>query len=304
MRSKLGLTLALAAILSLFGWAAAMAAASDPAAHYPLDANGTESTGNYAAGVLGGPIVPTATADRNGVDAGALLFGAGVPAGTNNGGHVDLGTALNFPTWPQYTVSVWFRHDGGGGINTQKILDKTWYFQDWYLGVVPYNGRPIWNTYSGGGGGIYPDIFVMDGAWHQLTVTRSGADGEMWIDGELLGTADNIKTPTNSRRLMIGYSDAGDGNQRYYFNGAIDDLRIYDVVLTPDQLATELIDAVFTEDSVAASAAAKTASIASAPNDKARAGKLGAFNRFLRAQTGKTISAADAALLSNLAANL
>ena len=47
--------------------------------------------------------------------------------------YVDLGTAVDVPSWPNYAVSLWFRHDGGGSTAKgpgQKIIDKTVLFHD------------------------------------------------------------------------------------------------------------------------------------------------------------------------------
>lgn len=60
--------------------------------------------------------------------------------------YVDLGTALDVPSWPNYAVSLWFQHDGGGtvaGGPGQKIIDKTVLFHDFWIVVhTHFDGPP------------------------------------------------------------------------------------------------------------------------------------------------------------------
>ena len=77
----------------------------------------------------------------------------------------------------------------------------------------------------------------------------------------------------------------------------------FTVEVTASSLET-LIDRLVGDQSIAGALVAKVDAVVSAPNANAKAGKVAAFDNQVDAQTGKTISADDAALLEQLVAAL
>lgn len=77
---------------------------------------------------------------------------------------------------------------------------------------------------------------VNDGSWHHVVATRSGTTGiyQLYVDGVLQATASG-STPTRSApvTLDIGKIHSGGG----YFSGSIDDVRIYNDVISPATIA-------------------------------------------------------------------
>ncbi len=56
---------------------------------------------------------------------------------------IDVGHGVNFPTWSQFSISVWFLNDGAG-VNAgygQKLIDKTSMYHDSYIRIIP-DGEP------------------------------------------------------------------------------------------------------------------------------------------------------------------
>jgi hypothetical protein len=87
--------------------------------------------------------------------------------------------------------------------------------------------------YYGGGGFIYSNKAVNDGNWHLLTVTQSGTAATIYIDGVLDNTG-TFTPSTPSGAFYIG-SDSGLPN---YFQGQLDDVRVYNYPLTSQQVKT------------------------------------------------------------------
>ncbi len=160
--------------------------------------------------------------------------------------YVNLGSAVDVPSWNDYAISLWFRHDGGGtGANGygQKIIDKTVFFHDFYLTVYTVTGTPETGnlkffTYEGGGDRMIDTAHdYRDKTWHQVVINKAGSSGEMWVDGELLATSTTVKTVSSDGPLVLGYSLSSDSFQRQYFSGRIDDVGIYDRPLMASEIA-------------------------------------------------------------------
>jgi hypothetical protein len=77
---------------------------------------------------------------------------------------------------------------------------------------------------------------VLDGQWHHCAATFDGQDMRVYLDGKQIGTLKRpgkVITDPNSSGF-IGSSSGGSE----HFQGALDDLRIYKVALTPAEIAT------------------------------------------------------------------
>jgi hypothetical protein len=68
--------------------------------------------------------------------------------------------------------------------------------------------------------------------WHHVVATKTGAATKLYIDGaDVTGTVTNQTLVDTTSALLIGGSGTG------FFNGSIDELAVYDTVLTPAQVA-------------------------------------------------------------------
>lgn len=190
-------------------------------AYYPLNGNASDESGN---GYHGSVIGATPTTDRFGNRNGALYFN-----GTNS--YINLGTRIDIPSWSEYSISLWFLNDGGGAVDGygQKILDKTILFHDFYLTLSPSSNQNLrFMSYENGPNDIVDNSKnYKDGLWHHVVIKKYGNHGELWVDGVLKGTSQDVKTVYSSGNLIIGYSLSPDKLQRRYFSGKIGDLRIY-----------------------------------------------------------------------------
>jgi hypothetical protein len=201
-------------------------------ADYPFNGNANDESGHgYNGTVIGA--VPCE--DRNGDANRAYCFD-----GADD--YINIGQQPNFPSWDTYAVSVWFLNDGGGDQGRgygQKIIDKTTWYTDFYLSVSgDGNGYLVWQTYENYSGGsiVEQSKNYTDGKWHHVVINKNGSSGELWIDGQLVGTSEIMKTVNNSQPLLFGYSVSGDFYQRKYWSGKLDDIRLYDRMLSEEEI--------------------------------------------------------------------
>jgi lipoprotein-anchoring transpeptidase ErfK/SrfK len=75
---------------------------------------------------------------------------------------------------------------------------------------------------------------INDGKWHFITGSYDGNRLSLYLDGNLVGFQNYVNNYTKSN-LHINIARMEDGN-RFYFNGLIDEIRIYDIALTNDQI--------------------------------------------------------------------
>ncbi len=94
--------------------------------------------------------------------------------------------------------------------------------------------------YVGESGGLYSSAPVDDGNWHNVAITRNATTGvvQLYVDGVLNGTTTLETGLKTSAFQLIGalQTDANDGvtpTGANYFNGQLDEVRIYNLVVDP-----------------------------------------------------------------------
>ena len=175
-------------------------------------------------------------------------FNGGAMDFDDNGDSINVGTGLDFPTWSQYSVSIWFRHDGGGDMGPQyghKMLDKTEWYHDWHLHLSPPDqegggstggiGLAIYEAGVGGGLGD-SSMNYADNAWHHVVVVRDGGHGEFWVDGVLRDQTEGMFSVYSTSPLCVGNSYSGDYYQRKAWHGSLDEVRVFDRAISADEI--------------------------------------------------------------------
>lgn len=186
---------------------------------------------------------------------------------TDSSGNNRNGTTINSPSWTagkianalnfngtnqyvslpngvvsslsDFTIATCVYWNGGG--NWQRIFDfgsgtSTYMFLSPKNGA---NGRLRFAITTGSGEKIIDSNAVLpSGGWHHVAVTLSGTTGTLYVDGQQVGQNSNITLhPSNlgaTTQNRIGRSQFNDP----YFNGRIDDLRIYSSALSASGIAT------------------------------------------------------------------
>jgi hypothetical protein len=170
--------------------------------------------------------------------------------GTGTERHVDAGsdTSLDDIHDDAFSVEAWIKADSygaddGGYIVSKAESDGGWRFNLGSASVNGLVGRVDCNT-TDARSTSGTDEFTADGKWHHVAMTYYDAGDRyvyLYIDGREVESydirfqgVDPVETDV-SDNLIIGNNDNDDSD--YVFNGNIDDIRIYDYVRTPAQIA-------------------------------------------------------------------
>lgn len=187
-------------------------------AYYPFDGNASDMSGNGHHGIVYGANFGE---DRYGNLANSMTFD-----GIDD--YIDLGDNPKLDVGSSdFTLATWIRKNSATGI--RDILAKRngnphhgWVFQIW--GTVR-----LWSEY-GSFDTRHPSGLVR--SWIHLTVVRNMIDetAELFINGSFANKGSYPgQDLSNSNRLSVGRLSDEDG---HYFDGSIDDIRIYNRALS------------------------------------------------------------------------
>lgn len=147
----------------------------------------------------------------------------------------------------QITCSAWaYRSNWSIISGNTRILSKT-EIGGWHLSlddVGAGNGYFAFFVMKSGTGYLYAKSLYtgLSTGWHHFTGTFDGRYARLYIDGVLKDTFDSTTTNiigySNNNSLIIG-AEAGpsSGSVGNYFNGKIDDVRIYNRALTATEVS-------------------------------------------------------------------
>ncbi|MBK9130640.1 MAG: LamG domain-containing protein [Gammaproteobacteria bacterium] len=188
----------------------------DPIAHWTFDEQSgvvaEDTSGNGNTGTLIGD--PAREAGRLG---GALSFDG-----------VDdyvATTLIPFdPSIRDFTVALWFRVDARG--SDEHLISqgdgsgtgRGWLGNDVSRGIYSFLGRVRTDTQ------FIPEL----GQWHHAALTKSGTTVQIYVDGQLKATNPDVKVEPADGTLFLGSNKTATLG---HFNGALDDVRVYDEVL-------------------------------------------------------------------------
>jgi hypothetical protein len=200
-------------------------------AYYPFNGNAHDETGNGNNGSVSGAIL---VRDRFGNENSAYGF---------NGTNSYIQVARLVTSGQPFTWSVWFRpgfsqtnlacsimNQGQPPIrispefriNPAGAPGTIWFYSyDTTAHLMYSSRRSQWDTNS----------------WYQVIVTSdAGGNRYLFVNGQLEATATNVPFGQQNTNLYIG-ANIGQVPGEGYFLGAIDDIRIYNRALTPQDVS-------------------------------------------------------------------
>jgi len=135
-----------------------------------------------------------------------------------------------------FTFAAWVKWDGGAA--WQRIMDFG-NGMNGFMFLTPSQGTGMQFTIhqNNTDQNIVTGSAMPQGKWVHVTVTLAGDTGKLYLNGQLAGT--NDKMTFNPKNLMT--REAYLGKSRFaadaYFKGSLDDVRIYNEALSPDEIA-------------------------------------------------------------------
>jgi phosphodiesterase/alkaline phosphatase D-like protein len=208
-------------------------------AYYTFNGNTNDESGN---GNNGTNIGSTLTTDRFGASSKAYSFN-----GTTNYITVANNSIFNFGTG-DFTISAFIKTNIIPVTAWSAILSKhntaTSHDTEYFLMIEGSTGKPYFglSTNTGVFERIYGPENICDNKFHLITGVKSNGQIKLYIDGQLVANASSLINPDNSNPINIGRSSYSNGYG--YFNGIIDDVRIYNRALDPSE-----VDAIYHENS-------------------------------------------------------
>ncbi|MFC1716235.1 PKD domain-containing protein [Candidatus Poribacteria bacterium] len=202
-------------------------------AHFPFDGDTLDATGNSHDGVLIGSDI--SFSDQGVLDACLSI----------SSGHVQIGDrhddgVMTYDANQDFTWALWFKPSGQNNDNEHLLSRRRYRNDDDQVNMsISYHsdGRVGMNFSADRTPGIYgsSDTRCDDGDWHHVMVVRDASVGKvrMYIDGVLEDEQDdNGWDFSAASSFRIGQEGEAHGGNRQY-HGSIDDVRIYNIALTP-----------------------------------------------------------------------
>ena len=196
-------------------------------AYYAMENNTEDSSGNNNHGIAVGSPVYVAGPAGKGM---AIQFSGAI------GQYVDLGTFNPSEVTDLLSVSLWAKWNGLSGLyqgliakrNTWNAAQMMWQIEaNQATGALTFSRQ---NSYPGSGNPVLPI-----GEWAHLAVTFDGAIARFYVNSQRTGQGTFSFGSNKDATMHIGCCDANGGNP---FNGALDEVRLYDIVLSDAEIST------------------------------------------------------------------
>ncbi len=222
---------------------AAADSAPDGVDHGGILLNGLEFGTNSVAGILDNSLMFDGTDDRVRLEGGGAV-------------QTDT-TALALTNW---TLATWFQKSGdgsgnqdhgGGGLQGMALIAKGTGESDnagndtnYLMGLHKSNGSwYVGGDYEAAASGanhlVYGTTAIEDDTWYHATLTYDGNDLNVYLYGVLENTLETTDLPATVTGQVAGLGAGinSGGGIRGAFEGLLDDARIYDSVLTSQEIA-------------------------------------------------------------------
>jgi hypothetical protein len=214
-------------------------------AWYPLNTSGFDFSGTGAGTASVHNI--SSTIDRFGNPDAAFYFDGATSYLKIKHNHV-----LNLDS-ADFTITVWMKMDSYGGPNGSALISKRGPgpANGWFFSV---NNTPVNNSFAKPGLLNFApgstDLFGIDttalalNRWYMVTTMYNSTKKQcsLYINGVLNSVTNNIVAPSSSSiaDMYIGRDNISNASESYYFKGSMDDIKIYNRMLTVSELKKAL----------------------------------------------------------------
>lgn len=150
--------------------------------------------------------------------------------------YIDVEDYLDLNT-TEFTISAWIKRDAGS-VNASIVSKRNAANTEGYDFRINASGELEFNL-NGGASEIISSVPIPENEWHQVAIIYDNGTGTLYIDGvpDTTTIATSLAAPApTSQKFLIAAADGFDPNTTDYFAGNIDEVRVWDVALTPVQL--------------------------------------------------------------------
>jgi len=202
-------------------------------AHFPLDSDGNSSDGQFTASTVTDVSFGSAGANAN----------TGTSATFNGSSSIiqhDWSAGLN--PGESFTLALWARSDGGAGAWHSPVTSRNDKNPD-SQGYLIYDNQPsgAWTFWSGNGtvDGNWQALdgpAVNVGDWDHLAITYDDVAEvkKLYVNGELAVESNDAVAENDTKPLNIGAG--GDIGTAYFFKGDIDDIGLWNMALSQEEI--------------------------------------------------------------------
>ncbi|HUU18755.1 MAG TPA: LamG domain-containing protein [Sedimentisphaerales bacterium] len=153
-----------------------------------------------------------------------------------SGDYVDCGNAASLDIYgadAQVTIALWVNTPNVSQVHGSLVTKGEW--GEGYSLLIKGEPRKLWAADSDTTLSADP---LTNNEWYHVAVTTDGATGEVkfYINGQLSGVRKKNTTGIEQTDIPISIAREQYGAGRWYFNGTIDDVRIYNRILTQERI--------------------------------------------------------------------
>ncbi|AXT19725.1 choice-of-anchor D domain-containing protein [Flavobacteriaceae bacterium AU392] len=149
--------------------------------------------------------------------------------------YIDMEDNLDLNT-SEYTISAWIKR-ASGSLNSSILSKRDAANTVGYDFKIDNTGHLEFSI-NGGAQNIVSNIVIPEDEWHQVAVIYSGGNATLYIDGvpDLTGSVAMGAPVATNQSFLIAAADGFDPNTTAYYEGNVDEVRVWDVALSVDQL--------------------------------------------------------------------
>ena len=157
--------------------------------------------------------------------------------GSNN--YLEVGTLNDFAGTNNFTISTWAKSNSGSAGN-RHIIVSDGSIPIYALRVVQTTNYANFLARDTGNNliNIQGSTDISDDKWHHLVGVRNGTTLRLYVDGVQVNTGNDASFDdlTTGRVVAIGGDENFGGASRNFWNGSIDEVRIYNTSLTATEI--------------------------------------------------------------------
>ncbi|MCB0448160.1 MAG: choice-of-anchor D domain-containing protein, partial [Gelidibacter sp.] len=146
--------------------------------------------------------------------------------------YIDMENKLNLNS-AAFTISAWIKRDTGS-TNASIVSKRDAAFTEGYDFKINATGKLEMTWKNGGTRTITSNTTIPENIWHHVAIIYGGGSANLYIDGVLDRTA-ALAAPANTNQSFY-IAAAGKNTPTQFFKGNIDEVRVWNIALTPDQL--------------------------------------------------------------------